>query len=171
MKNRRGGAGADHLDGGGGNDWARYDDSGAGVTVSLAAGTGSGGDAAGDTLTGIEFVWGSAYADTLTGDGGVNMIRGGAGDDVIRGGGGNDILEGHGGADVFIFGAGDGIDRIHNFDLAADLIWFDTVISSFGELSIGSFNGDATITYGTGDVILLTGIDSGLLDAGHFDFV
>jgi len=76
---------------GDGLDWARYGDSGAGVTIDLAAGTGFGDDAEGDTLSG---------------DNGVNMIRGG-GDDVIRGGGGNDILEGHGGADIFVFGAGD----------------------------------------------------------------
>jgi serralysin len=166
-----GGSGADVMDGAGGNDWARYDDSSAGVTVDLAAGTGSGGDAQGDRLANIEFLWGSAFADTLTGDAGVNIIRGGAGDDVIRAGGANDIMEGHGGADIFIFGAGDGIDRIHNFDLAADLIRFDTVVSSFGELTIGDFNGDASVTYGTGDVILLTGIDETLLTAGHFDFV
>jgi len=166
-----GGAGADVLDGGGGNDWARYDTSPAGVTVNLATGTGLGGDAEGDTLAGIEFLWGSAFADTLTGDGCVNMIRGGGGDDVIRSGGGNDILEGHGGADIFIFGAGDGIDRIHNFDLLGDLIRFDSVISGFGELAIANFNGDSAVTYGPGDVILLTGIDSAMVTADLFDFV
>jgi len=138
---------------GDGLDWARYGDSGAGVTIDLAAGTGFGDDAEGDTLSG---------------DNGVNMIRGG-GDDVIRGGGGNDILEGHGGADIFIFGAG--IDRIHNFDLIEDLIRFDNVISSFTELVISVFNGDAAVTYGAGDVILLTGIGFGLVTFDLFDFV
>ncbi len=99
------------------------------------------------------------------------MIRGGAGDDVIRGGGANDVLEGHGGADTFVFGAGDGIDRIHNFDLAADLIRFDSVLSGFGDLAISNFNADAAIAYGPGDVILLTGIDSSLVTADLFDFV
>jgi Ca2+-binding RTX toxin-like protein len=99
------------------------------------------------------------------------MIRGGGGDDVIRGGGANDILEGHGGFDIFVFGAGDGIDRIHNFDLIEDLIRFDAVISGFAELAISGFRGDAAIAYGPGDVILLTGIDSGLVDADMFDFV
>jgi serralysin len=166
-----GGAGADALIGGDGLDWARYDDSGAGVTVDLAAGTGFGGDAAGDTLSGIEFLWGSAFADTLTGDGGVNMIRGGGGNDVIRGGASNDVLEGHGGFDIFVFGAGDGIDRIHNFDLIEDLIRFDAVISGFAELAIADFRGDAAITYGAGDVILLTGIGFGAVTADLFDFV
>jgi Ca2+-binding RTX toxin-like protein len=166
-----GGAGADVLDGAGGNDWARYDDSSAGVTVNLATGTGSGGDAEGDTLSNIEFLWGPAFADTLTGGAGVNIIRGGAGDDLIRGGGANDILEGFAGADTFIFGAGDGIDRIHNFALTDDLIRFDTVAASFGDLTITDFNGDAAVTYGVGDVILLTGIDSTLVTASLFDFV
>ena len=166
-----GGAGADILDGAGNNDWARYDDSPAGVTVNLVTGTGTGGDAQGDILSSIEFLWGSAFADTLTGDAGVNIIRGGAGDDLIRGGGANDIMEGFAGLDTFIFGAGDGIDRIHNLALLDDMIRFETVVSSFGELSITDFNGDAAVTYGAGDVILLTGIDSSLVTASLFDFV
>ena len=44
-----GGAGADTLDGGGGVDTASYAASAAGVAVSLVTGTGSGGDAEGDT--------------------------------------------------------------------------------------------------------------------------
>ena len=91
---------------GDGLDWARYGDSGAGVTIDLAAGTGFGDDAEGGTLSGIEFLWGSAFDGTLSGDNGVNMIRGG-GVNMIRGGASNDILEGHGGADIFVFGAGD----------------------------------------------------------------
>ena len=80
-------------------------------------------------------------------------------------------MEGFAGVDTFIFGAGDGIDRIHNLVLLDDLIRFDTVVSGFGELTITDFNGDAAVTYGVGDVILLTGIDSGLVTAGLFDFV
>ena len=49
-----GGAGADTLDGGEGDDHVGYWGSDAGVTVNLATGTGQGGDAEGDTLTGIE---------------------------------------------------------------------------------------------------------------------
>ena len=45
-----GGPGADFLDGGGGEDHAIYANSPAGVTVNLKKGTGSGGDAEGDTL-------------------------------------------------------------------------------------------------------------------------
>ncbi len=135
---------------GDGLDWARYGDSGAGVTIDLAAGTGFGDDAEGATLSG---------------DNGVNMIRGGGGDV---------ILEGHGGADTFVFGKNDGVDRIRDFDLVNDLIQFDTGpsgVSGFGDLAISEFNGDATITYGVGDVIVLVGIDSGQVTADLFDFV
>ena len=54
-----GGAGADTLDGGAGTDTASYAASSSGVTVSLAAGTASGGDAEGDTLISIENLTGS----------------------------------------------------------------------------------------------------------------
>jgi Ca2+-binding RTX toxin-like protein len=88
-----GGAGADALDGGAGTDTAVYGGA-AGVTVDLAAGTGSGGDAAGDTLTGIENVTGSQFADVLVGNAGANRLNGRFGADVLRGGAGADTLDG-----------------------------------------------------------------------------
>ena len=81
-----GGAGADALDGGAGNDTASYASSTAAVTVDLNAGTGLGGDAQGDTLTNIENLIGSAFNDTLTGDGNDNVLTGGAGKDILAGG-------------------------------------------------------------------------------------
>jgi Ca2+-binding RTX toxin-like protein len=50
----RGGSGADDIDGDSGSDYASSEDSGAGVVVSLISGTGSGGEAQGDTLESIE---------------------------------------------------------------------------------------------------------------------
>src|SRR5207248_7265334 len=49
-----GGRGADVLDGGAGTDTAVYSGSSTGVTVNLATGADSGGEAAGDTLISIE---------------------------------------------------------------------------------------------------------------------
>ena len=98
-----GGTGADWIDGGGGNDWARYWDASSGVTVNLLFKVGTVGEAAGDVLTNIEYLWGSDHADILIGDHGVNQIRGGGGNDQITGLKGNDILEGFGGVDTFIF--------------------------------------------------------------------
>lgn len=101
-----GGAGADALNGGAGIDTASYETSSAAVNVDLSTGTGIGGDAQGDTLTSIEKVIGSSFADTLTGNAGYNDLRGGAGNDVINGGGGSDDLRGGAGADTLNGGAG-----------------------------------------------------------------
>jgi len=107
-----GGSGADTLIGGAGEDWADYAGSEQGVAVDLTSGTGAGGDAEGDTLSGIENLAGSAHDDTLTGDGGANKIEGGAGDDRLAGGDGSDsfIFSGEWGQDVIRdFGEGDQI--------------------------------------------------------------
>src|SRR3546814_2851128 len=55
---------SDILTGGNGTDTAIYSGSPAGVDVNLASGTGHGGDAEGDTLTGVENVTGSNFNDT-----------------------------------------------------------------------------------------------------------
>ena len=75
--------GADHLDGGAGIDTASYAASSSGVTVSLMTGTGSGGDAQGDTLTNIENLTGSNFDDTLEGNAGNNKLVGGLGTDTV----------------------------------------------------------------------------------------
>ena len=165
-----GGAGADTITGGNGNDWARYTDASSGVTVSLLTGTGTGGDAAGDVLSQIEWLWGSDHADDLSGDDNVNMVRGGDGADIIRGHKGNDILEGHGGADTFVFSMDDGIDRIHGFEIGTDLIRIIDPVTSFGQLSVSDFKGEAAIAYDSGDVILLTGITSAQVVTEMFVF-
>jgi Ca2+-binding RTX toxin-like protein len=100
-----GGAGADRLDGGTGIDTANYTASKVGaaaaaVTVNLQTGTGSGGHAAGDTLTGIENVIGSAAGDSLTGNDGSNVLTGGDGDDRLEGMAGADTLYGGAGIDI-----------------------------------------------------------------------
>lgn len=88
-----GGAGADRIHGGfvdraafyGWGDTAGYTGSSRAVSVSLATGQGSGGDAQGDRLHGIRNLVGSAYGDTLTGDGENNVLEGGDGADRLSG--------------------------------------------------------------------------------------
>ena len=63
-----GGAGADQLIGGAGTDTATYASSPAGVSINLVTGMGHGGDAEGNTLSGIENVIGSSHNDTFVGD-------------------------------------------------------------------------------------------------------
>jgi Ca2+-binding RTX toxin-like protein len=102
-----GDAGADVLDGGAGIDTASYSASSTGVSIDLNTGSGIGGDAEGDELTGIENLIGSDYDDSLTGDAGVNVLSGGDG------------------SDTFNVGAGDGNDTIHGGTGAS---WTDTMV-------------------------------------------
>ena len=109
-----GGSGADRLNGGSGTDAVDYSSSSA-VYVDLEKGTGAGGDADGDTLSNIEQVQGSAYGDTITGDGNDNVLWGvngddnlfgNSGNDTLYGGDGNDALAGDAGTDYLAGGAG-----------------------------------------------------------------
>ncbi|MFT3726808.1 MAG: M10 family metallopeptidase C-terminal domain-containing protein [Terricaulis sp.] len=95
-----GDAGADVLIGGAGADTVRYENSAAAVLVDLTAGIGAGGDAQGDTLSGVENLIGSAFDDTLKGDGGANSLSGGDGNDVLIGAAGADALDGGAGVDI-----------------------------------------------------------------------
>ena len=98
-------AGADTLNGGAGADTASYAASDAAITIDLSAGTNTGGHATGDTLTGIENLLGSRYADALTGDAGANRLDGGAGNDRLTGGAGADTLVGGTGLDTASYAA------------------------------------------------------------------
>ncbi|MCV3274176.1 M10 family metallopeptidase C-terminal domain-containing protein [Roseobacter sinensis] len=108
-----GGAGQDYLDGGEGTDTVVYRDSSSGVTVDLANGRATGGDADGpvqivgrgtairhDILVGFENVEGSFYDDWLIGDDQINELSAGHGDDTLTGGGGGDMLDGGAGSDT-----------------------------------------------------------------------
>ena len=114
-----GSAGADEIDGGSGGlaDMVDYSASAAAVAVDLLAGTGSGGDAEGDTLRSIERLSGSAQADRLAGADSDEVLWGNAGDDTILGAGGRDVLYGGAGADSLAGGAGD--DLIYARTLAS----------------------------------------------------
>jgi Ca2+-binding RTX toxin-like protein len=85
-----GGAGADELRGGAGTDIAAYGASTQAVTIDLAAGKFSGGDAEGDRLSGIEGVFGSELEDRILGNAAANQLAGDTGADTLAGGGGAD---------------------------------------------------------------------------------
>jgi len=125
-----GSAGNDQLNGGAGFDIANYTLATAAVVVNMLTG-GTGGDAAGDTYFGIEAVYGSDFADSLTGNNSANELRGGDGDDMLFGLGGNDRFFGGEGADSF--DGGTGIDIV-NYTLATDSVSVNlTTGGSFGE--------------------------------------
>ncbi|MEP1766919.1 MAG: DUF4214 domain-containing protein [Sulfitobacter sp.] len=84
--------GNDTISGGAGEDIVRYDRSGltAGVTVDLKGGTATGtwdGVAFSHTLNSIEWVRGSDYGDSMSGDTGTNVLGGRGGDDFLYGDG------------------------------------------------------------------------------------
>lgn len=153
-----GGAGADRLTGGAGIDTADYSASGAAVNAVLG-GTGSGGDAQGDVLAGIENLVGGGFGDVLVGGGAANALSGGAGDDRLAGNGGADRLDGGAGFDTADFSASPGAVTA---DLAAgtasggaSLVAIEGLIgSTFGDV----LNGDA------GDNRLVGGTGADLID-------
>jgi len=103
-----GDVGNDLLAGGLGVDTASYQSATAAVAVSLAQTAAQDTRGAGlDILSGIENLDGSAFNDTLTGDGGANTLSGGDGNDTLTGGIGNDVLLGEAGDDVLGGGVGD----------------------------------------------------------------
>ena len=103
----QGNAGNDMLEGGAGMDTASYQGSDAGVTVKLRDGTGAGGHAEGDVLSGIEHLIGSDHADIFGGDSHANRLSGMDGDDGLWGSSGDDVLEGGAGADRLNGGGGE----------------------------------------------------------------
>ncbi|MBC7907805.1 MAG: tandem-95 repeat protein, partial [Rhodospirillaceae bacterium] len=164
-----GGSGADNLDGGAGTDTADFSGSSSGVNVYLGAGDGhgyggtggygTGGDAQGDTYTGIENVVGSSHDDYIYGSASGSTVSLGAGNDTfdntevssvvvsdtVDGGAGNDLIYTGNGDDVLKGGSGN------------DLL--------YGEA------GNDVLTGGTGDDNLIggSGDDNFLFDfgAGH----
>jgi Ca2+-binding RTX toxin-like protein len=106
-----GGAGDDGIKGGAGVDWASYEDATSGVKVDLTKTTAQATGGAGtDTLSGVENLWGSKFADVLTGDANANLLYGGDGNDKLYGGAGDDTLSGGGGFNVI--DGGDGFDTV-----------------------------------------------------------
>ena len=131
-----GGNGADTLDGGDGDDTVSYRRSDAGVTVNLHTGEGSGGDATGDSIRGVEHIFGSAFADMLTGDDGNNVIEGNGGADTLDGDSGNDWLDGGAGADTL--DGGDGEDTV-------------SYAGSYAGVRVNLYTGEGSGGYATGD--------------------
>lgn len=126
-----GGRGSDTINGGSGVDEVDYSSARGGVSVNLGTGLTQEADGGVDTLSSIENVRGSAFADVITGDAGANVIRGNGGVDTLNGAGGDDhLIAGAGelvGADDVIKGPGTANNSIANavnidahFDLMDD---------------------------------------------------
>ncbi|MDV7269902.1 Hint domain-containing protein [Thioclava sp. A2] len=167
-----GGAGGDYISGGAGMDYLDYSDSGAGVSINLGSGAASGGDAAGDTILGVDGIYGSAFNDTLVGFNGqivggadayTNVFYGNEGDDYLDGAGGGDSLFGGSGNDTILGGAGnDYLEGGAGLDAITGGTGSDTISLYFGqdagEAVDGSEDADDTdidelVVYGRARVI------------------
>ena len=164
----KGGGGADTLNGGSGVDTAAYNESAAGVFISLYNDVAAYGDAEGDELNSIENVTGSAYADDLWGHDGANVLKGMDGNDslkgfggadtlyggdghdrlygmegvdILRGEAGNDTLDGGAGGDTLIGGLGDDSYKVDSLaDITTELAGqgYDTVFSSVDNYTLSA---------------------------------
>ena len=157
--------GNDTIDGKAGIDTIdfRFDDLfGAthGTTVDLAAGTVADPYGGQDTLTSIENVLGSVFADTITGSKVANVLSGDAGNDRLDGGLGSDTLTGGLGADTFHFSTKFGaanVDHISDFEKADTVEIVQALVpvlpvgtlaaSAFKDLSLAAEDANDRILY------------------------
>ncbi len=154
-----GGNGADVIDGGDGVDQARYNGSTEGVQINLLDGTASGGQAEGDTLLGIENLFGSNHDDVLFGDENNNQIFGHNGNDALAANGGISKLFGGAGADSFVLS--DGFAYVMDFEDDVDQL--DVSAYGFASLAEALENLDQVGNHARfrvdGDVLLVLNTD------------
>jgi Ca2+-binding RTX toxin-like protein len=171
------------FDGGGGIDTVRFDNPrggstpfGFGVSVDLAAGTGSSTTGDSYVFVSVEHVLGSINDDLIIGDAngnslsgfdGSDTLRGEGGDDLLFGGAGNDVLDGGDGID-FVFG-GAGNDTIHG-GAGADFIQGegdnDLLFGGGGNDVIDGGAGADTIYGGAGADTLYGAQGNDIIDGG-----
>ena len=184
-----GGAGDDVLIGGEGLDTATYINATAGVNVDLrivgvAQNTGGEGT---DTLTGIEYLTGSAFGDILQGNDEFNLIQDsgvGAGATALSQ---TDILAGYGGNDTMLVtraagtvatnivmdgGDGDDFIELRSGTISGTLATNVAGLANLNYLPLGGTSADRNVDVvnviaGAGnDRIVLTGVASANIDAG-----
>jgi len=185
-----GGAGNDTMNGGSGSDTASYAGATAAVTVSLLSqgGAQTTGGAGSDTLSNFENLLGGAFNDTLTGDGGANVIEGGAGNDLLNGGAGSDTAS-YAGATAGVYVGlllqgqaqitqGAGTDTLSNFENLLGSAFNDTLggdgsanIVTGGDGNDVLFGGDGadTLLGGNGNDILYGGAGADSMAGGAGD--
>lgn len=175
----QGGGGTDTLDGGAGRDMAIFSDLGLvpiSVTLVNGAATVSAGGVASDKLIGIEDLWGTGGADTITGDANANTIVGGMGNDTLNGGVGIDTIDysDHyasvvltlGGATVTSATIAAEIDHIVNFENARGGYGADSLTGNAAANSLWGLGGVDTLKGAGGNDVLDGGAGGDLLDGG-----
>jgi len=174
-------------------DTVNYENSLA-VNVDLERAAQIGGEAQGDTITGVENIDGSRFGDTLRGDNNANVLFGGLGNDTIEGRGGADTLIGDGNVDTASYESSSqavNVDLIRATQIGGDaagdtLLSIENVIGSSrsdiirgdeasfgnrldggaGDDSIEGRGGNDTLLGGDGLDTLDGGADSDVLNGG-----
>lgn len=149
----KGGGGSDSLLLGGGRDMAF----GGGGQDSVRGGRGA------DEIhgnRGNDVLRGDVGADLLIGQDGNDHLFGGAGSDRLDGGAGRDKLFGGAGPDMFVFGRGDGRDRVMDFADGRDTLRLDGDLmgrdATRTVLRLADQNGDRVVLdFGRGDVLVI----------------
>jgi Ca2+-binding RTX toxin-like protein len=152
---------ADTLNGDAGSDTADFSGALSGVIANLTGNQSATGGSGNDSLSGIENLWGSAFADSLTGDNGDNWIGPGDGDDFVDGRpGGSDTLDYTGtvGAltvSLAVTGAqatgGSGTDTILDFENLYGGDGNDTLTGTTGDNVLAGGPGNDVLTGDAGD--------------------
>ncbi len=118
-------------------------------------------------LTGTKSVpaHGNELDNLVIGNAGGNLIRGYAGADTLDGRGGNDLLQGDAGndrliggpgADTFVFKVGGGADTVADFSVG-DVLDVSAILGAGGRASLAAGAGGVTISFTTGESIVLSG--------------
>jgi Ca2+-binding RTX toxin-like protein len=156
--------GGDELVGGAGVDTVSYAASNAAVALTLngnTVATGTGGHAEGDKVRQVENIIGSAFNDSLTGDGLDNLLDGGLGNDTLTGGAGNDTYVVNIATDSVVEAGGGGTDTVQTTLAIASL-------ASYANIENLTYIGTAAFT-GTGDGaanIITGGVGADILTGG-----
>jgi hypothetical protein len=134
-----------------GNDTVDYSHASTGVSADLSGQTAGTGAATGDTFISIENLRGTAFDDTLIGDGNNNVLEGGLGNDTLDGGGGFDIASyEHATAGVTVSLATPGVGQPTGVTGTDTLTNIEGLLgSSFNDTLTG--NGNSTLEGGPGD--------------------
>ncbi|WP_293679158.1 calcium-binding protein [uncultured Phenylobacterium sp.] len=120
---------------------------------------------------GIDIMNGNQGNDTISGGDGIDVVRGGkdndsvsggAGDDFVSGDRGSDTLSGGTGADLFHTFAGAGLDRVTDFSRAEG----DRVLVLGNQYTVSQSGADVLIDLGSGDQMVLVGVQQSSLTDG-----
>lgn len=163
-----GGAGKDRINGGEGIDIASYRDATSSVSVSLNAGSGWQGDAAGDEIVETEGLEGSNFNDYLIGDNDKNILNGIGGDDTLEGYDGDDVINGGDGSDRLVGGLGNDtqIGGLGN-DVHYGELGNDKLIDLAGDNYIDAGEGNNIVIAGDGSDVIYSGPGDDVINGGN----